>query len=319
MARPLERIVFAGTPAFAATCLQALLDAGFPVQAAYTQPDRPAGRGKQLQASPVKQLALQHGLPVAQPANFRSDTDVQALAALQPDVLVVVAYGLLLPPPVLAIPRHGCINVHASLLPRWRGAAPVERAIEAGDAETGITTMQMDAGLDTGPMLRTARCAIGNTDTGASLRARLAALGADTLVETLHALQAGTLTATPQPDHGITYAHKLTREEAAIDWTRPAAELARRIRAFNDANPCWTTLDGERLRLWQAHAGSGGGSAPGCVLQAAADGIRVACGEGVLVLTHLQLPGARVLGAREILNGHAARFAAGRTLGGPPA
>jgi len=314
MTLPPLRIVFAGTPDIAATCLQAVLDAGFAVAAAYTQPDRPAGRGKKLQASAVKHLAQRHDIPVCQPPNFRDPAEVAALAALQPDVMVVVAYGLLLPQTVLDIPRLGCINVHASLLPRWRGAAPIERAIEAGDSETGITIMQMDAGLDTGPMLDITTCDILADDTGDRLRERLATLGASTLVTTLKALQRGAAQATPQPAQGITYAHKLTREEACVDWSQPADTLARRIRAFNSANPCWTTLGEHRIKLWQATAGEGRG-APGVVLSTGHDGIRVGCGQGILSLQTLQMPGARAMPAQDVLNGHKALFAVGAQLG----
>ena len=316
MSQPPLRIVFAGTPDIAATCLTALLAEPFSVIAAYTQPDRPAGRGKKLQSSAVKQLALEHGIPVYQPINFRDDADVRALASLKPDVMVVVAYGLLLPQCVLDIPRHGCINVHASLLPRWRGAAPIERAIEAGDTETGITIMQMDAGLDTGPMLHITRCAIEPHDTGSSLRNKLASLGAQSLMTALRALQNGTQQATAQPETGVSYAHKLHRDEAVIDWAKPADEIARRIRAFNAANPCWTTLGEHRIKLWQAHAEKAGTSGtPGAILHADAGGILVACGNGALCIEQLQMPGARALAARDILNGHKALFAPGAVLG----
>ncbi|HEY9035847.1 MAG TPA: methionyl-tRNA formyltransferase [Pseudomonadales bacterium] len=314
MSQPSLRIVFAGTPDIAAACLAALLADRASVIAAYTQPDRPAGRGKKLQASAVKQLALRHGIPVLQPINFRDDADVDALAALQPDLMIVVAYGLLLPQRVLDIPRLGCINVHASLLPRWRGAAPIERAIEAGDRETGITTMQMDAGLDTGPMLHIASCPIHDDDTGSSLRERLTTLGATTLISTVHALQNGSLHATPQPDEGISYARKLHRDEACIDWHQPATVIARRIRAFNAANPCWTTLGEQRIKLWRAHAEAGQGI-PGTVVRAESSGIRVACAEGVLCLDELQMPGARALPAGDILNGHKTLFVSGTRLG----
>ena len=308
------RIVFAGTPAFAAHTLAALIAGRFDVVAVYCQPDRPKGRGKQLVPPPAKQLALQHGIPVYQPLNFRDQADRDQLAALQPDVMIVVAYGLLLPQSVLDIPRHGCINVHASLLPRWRGAAPIERAIEAGDRETGVTIMQMDAGLDTGPMLSRVTTPISDSDTGDSLRARLAELGTAALLQDLHTLQSGELRPTPQPTDGITYAQKLTKEEAQIDWTQASHDIARRVRAFNSSNVAFTDLAELRLRIYQASVTPQQGRA-GTILQADKKGIVIACGTDALAITQLQLPGGKVLDAGAVLNGHGARFAPGTVVG----
>lgn len=312
------RIVFAGTPSFAAACLAALCDRGdsaWQVVAVYTQPDRPAGRGRKLQPSPVKSLALASGLPVLQPATLRDAGSQQTLAALQPDLMVVAAYGLLLPPAVLAIPRRGCVNVHASVLPRWRGAAPIERAIEAGDAQTGITIMQMDAGLDTGAMLLSRGCEILPTDTGGSLRERLASLGAETLLAALPGILSGALEGIPQDDAQACYARKLGRDEALIDWQEPADRIARRVRAFNPANPCWTQVSAETLKVWEARAVAGTDSAPGTILSADREGIRVACGEGALLLTLLQAAGGRAMSAVELLNGRARLFVPGTRLG----
>jgi methionyl-tRNA formyltransferase len=310
------RLVFAGTPDFAATHLAALLGSRHEVVAVYSQPDRPAGRGKKLAASPVKQLALEHGIPVFQPASFRDEADRAALAALRPDLLVVVAYGLLLPQTVLDIPRLGCINVHASLLPRWRGAAPIQRAIEAGDSETGSCIMQMEAGLDTGPVLARATCPILPDDTGGTLHDRLAALGPPLLLGTLERLAAGSVTAEAQDDESATYAHKLGKEEARLDFTRPACELACRIRAFNPFPVCWCLLPhGERLRIWQAAVDTvPHQAAPGTVLSVDAQGLRIACGQGSLVLTELQLPNRNRMALRDILNGQLLPLQAGDVL-----
>ncbi|MFM7273055.1 MAG: methionyl-tRNA formyltransferase [Gammaproteobacteria bacterium] len=313
------RIVFAGTPAFAAASLAALCtdaDGAWQVVGVYTQPDRPAGRGRKLQPSPVKSLALARGLPVFQPSGLRDAEAQQTLAGLKPDLMVVAAYGLLLPPAVLAIPRLGCVNVHASVLPRWRGAAPIERAIAAGDTGTGITIMQMDAGLDTGAMLLVQHCAILPTDTGGSLRERLTALGARALLEAMPGILAGTLHGAVQDDAAASYARKLRREEALIDWQASAEQLARRVRAFNPANPCWTQAAGEALKVWEASAEAGTvGVAPGTILSASREGIRVACGEGSLQLTVLQPAGARAMSVTELLNGRARLFAPGTRLG----
>ncbi|MBU3058592.1 methionyl-tRNA formyltransferase [Pseudomonas indica] len=313
MTQPL-RIVFAGTPEFAAEHLKALLDTPHRIVAVYTQPDRPAGRGQKLMPSPVKQLAVQHDIPVLQPKTLR-DPDAQAeLAALQPDLMVVVAYGLILPQAVLDIPPLGCINSHASLLPRWRGAAPIQRAVEAGDAESGVTVMRMEAGLDTGPMLLKASTPIEAGDTGGSLHERLAALGSKAVTEAVDALAAGTLVGEVQDDALATYAHKLNKDEARLDWSRPAVELERRIRAFMPWPVCHTTLNGETLKVLAAAPGEGRG-APGTILAASKDGLTVACGEGALRLTRLQLPGGKPLAFADLLNSRREQFAPGQVLG----
>ena len=296
------RVAFAGTPEFAAAALEAILAAGFEVPLVLTQPDRPAGRGMKLAASPVKQLALAHGIAVDQPERLRTEEQRATLAACAPDVLVVAAYGLILPPAVLALPRYGCLNIHASLLPRWRGAAPIHRAIEAGDAETGITIMQMDEGLDTGAMLMKRALAIGAAETTGGLHDRLAALGAEMIVETLRALPGGGLIATPQPDEGVTYAAKIGKAEAALDWARPAVELDRAVRAFNPFPGAVGSLRGAAVKIWCAQPCAGSGEA-GTVLAADADGIVVACGEGALRLLELQKPGSRRMAAGEFLRG----------------
>ncbi len=298
------RLVFAGTPEFALPSLHACLASGAQVVAVYTQPDRPAGRGRQLAASPVKQAALAAGLVVEQPPTLR-DADARArLAAHAPDLIVVVAYGLILPRAVLALPRLGCWNVHASLLPRWRGAAPIQRAILAGDAETGVDLMQMEAGLDTGPVLLEARTPIGAEDTGGSLHDRLAALGAQLLGEALARVQRGqALPARAQPDSGIEYAHKLDKAEARLDWHEPAVLLARKVRAFDPWPVAEALLEGERVRIWSAQAVPGAaGAAPGSVVAASAEGIEVATGGGRLRIRELQREGGRRISARDWLN-----------------
>jgi methionyl-tRNA formyltransferase len=306
-------LIFAGTPAFAVPALEALLRAGHHIRAVYTQPDRPAGRGRKLAAGPVKQCAQTHGLEIRQPEKISGEE--KTLRADVPDAMIVIAYGLLLPPPILAIPRHGCINVHASLLPRWRGAAPIPRAIEAGDSETGVSIMQMEAGLDTGPVLAEARTPIHATDTARTLHDRLALLGAETLVATLERLAHGGVTPQPQDNAGASYAKKLSKEEARLDWTRPAAVLHRQIRAFNPWPVTSTTWRGKTLRLWEAgpleaqHAAG----VPGTIVQADAAGIRVLTGDGILTLTRLQAEGGKILAAGEFLNGH--KLTAGDRLG----
>lgn len=308
------RLVFAGTPEFAAVHLQALIDAGYPIAAVYTQPDRPAGRGQKLAMSPVKQLALSHGIPVQQPPTLRDPAAQATLAALEPDLLVVVAYGLILPQAVLDIPRLGCINSHASLLPRWRGAAPIQRALEAGDAESGVTVMRMEAGLDTGPMLSKVSTPLTADDTGGSLHDRLASLGAAAVVQALPGLADGSLAGEVQDDDLATYAHKLNKDEARLDWGRPAVELERRIRAFDPWPLCHTALAGESLKVWAAELAAGQG-VPGMVLDADRSGLLVACGEGALRLTRLQLPGGKPLGFADLYNARRERFAPGQVLG----
>ncbi|MFZ3203032.1 MAG: methionyl-tRNA formyltransferase [Pseudomonas sp.] len=308
------RIVFAGTPEFAAEHLKALLDSPHQIVAVYSQPDRPAGRGQKLAASPVKQLAVQHQIAVLQPQTLRDPTAQAELAALAPDLLVVVAYGLILPQAVLDIPRLGCINSHASLLPRWRGAAPIQRAIEAGDNESGVTVMQMEAGLDTGPMLLKVRTPIADDDTGGSLHDRLASLGPQAVLEAIAGLAAGTLRGEVQDDSLATYAHKLNKDEARLDWTRPAVELQRLIRAFHPWPICHSTLNGEALKVHAAELGEGGG-APGTLLAADKQGLTVACGQGALRLTRLQLPGGKALDFGDLYNSRREQFAVGLVLG----
>ncbi|QKE65132.1 methionyl-tRNA formyltransferase [Aquipseudomonas campi] len=308
------RIVFAGTPEFAAQHLQALLDAGRQIVAVYTQPDRPAGRGQKLAPSPVKQLALQHGIAVYQPQTLRDPAAQAELAALKPDLMVVVAYGLILPQVVLDTPRLGCINSHASLLPRWRGAAPIQRAIQAGDASSGVTVMQMEAGLDTGPMLLKVSTTITAADTGGSLHDRLAQLGSAAVVEAVSKLAAGELHGEVQDDSQATYAHKLNKDEARLDWSRPADELERLIRAFNPWPICHSTLNGEPLKVLAASLGEGAGQ-PGEILAASKDGLTVACGTGALRLTRLQLPGGKPLSFADLYNSRREQFAVGLVLG----
>ncbi|WP_413707405.1 methionyl-tRNA formyltransferase [Ralstonia sp. Ralssp110] len=309
------RVAFAGTPEFAQIALAAIHQAGFPVVAVLSQPDRPAGRGMQLQASPVKQYAVTHGFaPILQPPSLRrtgkypqeAAEAIDALAAQRPDVMVVAAYGLILPQEVLDLPRFGCINIHASLLPRWRGAAPIHRAIEAGDAESGITLMQMDAGLDTGDMIAMERVPIGLTDTTATLHDTLAALGGRMVVDALAKLaQDGKLAATPQPAEGITYAEKIAKDEATLDWSHQAAALLRQVHAFNPFPGASAALDGVTIKFWQAQALADrpADAEPGTVLAANAEGVTIACGAGALRVTQLQKPGGKRLPAREFLQG----------------
>ncbi|WP_372610718.1 methionyl-tRNA formyltransferase [Halomonas sp.] len=321
MPRPL-RVIFAGTPAFAAESLAALLKSAHQVVGVYTQPDRPAGRGRKLTPGPVKTLAVEHGLPVLQPATLR-EADVHAeLAALEADVMVVAAYGLILPRTVLAIPALGCLNIHASLLPRWRGAAPIQRAIEAGDTESGVTIMQMDEGLDTGDILLTRRTPITTTTTGGELHDTLAALGGQAIIEALDDLAAGTLTATPQPPEGVTYAAKLSKIEAEMDFSRPAAELAARVRAFNPWPVAWCWLGDDRLRLLMAeatHPGKGDTEvSPGTLLAHDGKALRIACGpagDQVLRVTQAQWPGGKALPVRDLLNSRGDRLPVGLRLG----
>ncbi|GKT17475.1 methionyl-tRNA formyltransferase [Acidovorax sp. SUPP2522] len=319
------KIVFAGTPDFARVALQRLLDAGFTVPLVLTQPDRPAGRGMKLQASPVKQCALEHGIAVAQPRSLRLDGKYpedaaaarDALVAAGADAMVVAAYGLILPQWVLDLPARGCLNIHASLLPRWRGAAPIHRAIEAGDAETGVTIMQMDAGLDTGDMLLIEKTAIGPRDTTATLHDRLADLGGRMVVQALQRAARGGLAATPQPAEGVTYAHKIEKAESAIDWALPAESIGRRIRAFDPFPGASTTLDGEAIKVWSYEIDSTmpANSMPcGQILSVNDAGVTVACGHGALRLTTLQRAGGKRLPVADFLRGFA--LAPGMVLGG---
>jgi methionyl-tRNA formyltransferase len=312
MPSPALRVAFAGTPDFAAIALHAILAAGHTVPLVLTQPDRPAGRGMKLQASPVKQLAQQHGIAVAQPHSLKPDGKYpheaaaarEALQAAQADVMVVAAYGLILPQWTLALPRLGCLNIHGSLLPRWRGAAPIHRAIEAGDTETGVTIMQMDAGLDTGDMLLIAPEPMGPEDTTAALHDRLAALGGRCIVEALAQAAAGTLQAQPQPPEGVNYAHKIEKAEAAIDWRQAASAIERRVRAFDPFPGVTFALLTEKgvevVKLWRASVAPGTGQ-PGEVLRAEGEALVVACGEQALALHTLQRPGGKRVAAREFL------------------
>jgi len=298
------RLVFAGTPEFSVPCFEACRASGAEVVAAYTQPDRPAGRGRKLTPSPVKQAALAAGVAVEQPPSLKSADAQQTLASYRPDLLVVVAYGLILPRKVLAIPRLGCWNVHASLLPRWRGAAPIQRAIFAGDEESGVDLMQMEAGLDTGPVLLQRRTPIRRDDTGGSLHDRLAALGAELLNEGLRrTLEGESLPATAQPEDGVTYAHKLDKTEATLDFKRTAIELEQQVRAFDPWPVAEGAIAGETLRIRAAHAIVREHHAePGQVLAAGRDGIEIACGQGVLRITAVQRAGGRQVSAADYVN-----------------
>jgi methionyl-tRNA formyltransferase len=300
------RIVFAGTPEFAVPCLRAANERG-EVIAVYTQPDRPAGRGRQVTLSPVKIEALARHTPVRQPENFKSAQAREALRALQPDLLVVVAYGLILPQSVLDIPKYGCWNVHASLLPRWRGAAPIQRAIEAGDGETGVDLMQMEKGLDTGPVLLELRTAIAPEDTGGSLHDRLSRLAAEILGDGLKLLRAGMRPiGQAQANDGVAYAHKIDKAEAVLDWTKPAKTLADKVRAFDPWPVCEAVVGNERLRIHAARAlPVAHHVAPGALLACSRDGIDVACGEGALRLLRIQRDGGRPISAADYLNARA--------------
>ena len=303
------RIVFAGTPHFAAQHLAALLSSQHEVVAVYSQPDRPAGRGKKLTASPVKTLALEHNIPVYQPENFKSDEAKQELADINADIMVVVAYGLLLPKAVLDTPRLGCINVHGSILPRWRGAAPIERSIWAGDKETGVTIMQMDVGLDTGDMLQIATVPIEATDTSATIYEKLADLGPATLVECLNAIEQGAVSPVAQDDELANYAKKLSKEEARIDWQQPAEFIERCIRAFNPRPISYFMVDDKNIKVWKARVENSTASAtPGTIIQADKSGIHVMTGDGVLVLEEIQIPGKKALPVQDILNARASWF-----------
>ena len=298
------RLVFAGTPDFAATGLKALIAAGHTIVGVYSQPDRPAGRGRKLQPSPVKQVALDHEIPVFQPETLKTAEAQKQLADLKPDVMIVAAYGLILPKAVLDIPTHGCLNIHASLLPRWRGAAPIQRAIAAGDAETGITIMQMDEGLDTGAMLLKSLTAIDTSDTGGSLHDRLAELGGKAIIEALELLKKGELTGEPQNDDLACYASKLSKTEGHIDWATDATAIERLVRAFNPWPGTYTDLGDQRIRIHEARALVTDSDAfPGTVVHRDRDGIDIACGNGTLRITRLQLPGSRAQSVNDLING----------------
>jgi methionyl-tRNA formyltransferase len=299
------RLGFAGTPQFSVPALEALAASEHAVQAVFTKPDRPAGRGRHVHSSPVKQRALELGLTVLEPATFKSAEALDTLRALDLDALVVVAYGLILPPAALAAPRLGCFNIHASLLPRWRGAAPIQRALLAGDPVTGVTIMRMEAGLDTGPMLAARAVDIEDGDTGGSLHDRLAVLGASVLRDTLDALARGPVPETPQPEVGVTYAQKISKAEAEIDWRVHAAEVLRKVRAFNPAPVAQTRWGDQQVRIWEAElapATADAGAPPGAVIEAGPRGIDVICGRGALRVTRLQLAGRKPMTAADILN-----------------
>lgn len=319
MSSPPLRILFAGTPAFAALHLKALIDSKHQLIGVYTQPDRPAGRGKKLQPSAVKVVAEAAQIPVYQPPSLKEPEAQSVFAAHKADLLIVVAYGLILPLPILTAPGHGCLNVHASILPRWRGAAPIQRAIEAGDPHSGITIMQMDEGLDTGDILATQSCPITPEMSAADLHDALATIGTPLLLNVLDNLDSYQANRQPQPDAGATYAHKILKPEAAIDWSLPAAQVDARIRAFNPFPVCYSLLRGERVRLWQARPlqANTGNASPGTLLQADDDGIAVACGEGSLLITTLQLPGGKQLPAKEILRAKQALFTPGMQFDSP--
>lgn len=294
------KVIFAGTPEFARQALAAIIAAGHDVVLVLTQPDRPSGRGMKLTPSPVKVEAQQHDIPVYQPEKLKDPASHEPIRAVGADVMVVAAYGLILPQAVLGIPKQGCLNIHASLLPRWRGAAPIQRAIEAGDSETGICIMQMEAGLDTGPVLLEKRLPITESDTGESLHDKLAALGAQAIVVALSDLKH--LKPVPQHESGVTYAAKLSKEDARIDWRLPAEQLTRKIRAFNPVPGAWTLLNGETVKIWLAEAIALKGN-PGEVLRADSDGLLVACGQGAVKIRELQRAGARRMDAATFLSG----------------
>lgn len=297
------RIIFAGTPDFAAETLKALLSTEHEICAVYTQPDRPSGRGRKLTASPVKQLALEHNIVVEQPLNFKTDDAKQTLAKYHADLMIVVAYGLLLPQTVLDTPKLGCINIHASLLPRWRGAAPIQRAILAGDTKTGVCIMQMEAGLDTGPVISSTECPIHESDTAQTLHDRLAILGAETLLSTLQDIEKLQQHTTPQDNTLSCYADKLNKQEAIIDWQQSATQIARQIHAFNPWPVAQSSWHGDTFRIWNASSHQHNHSSlAGEIIDVDKKGIDVACGEGVLRLTHVQIPGKRAMPVADFLN-----------------
>jgi len=310
------KIIFAGTPDFAAAGLRAIIDAGFEVVAVYTQPDRPAGRGKKLTPSPVKVVALEYDIPVEQPLNFKQEDDLNQLKCYQADVMVVAAYGIILPESVLNAFPLGCINIHASLLPRWRGAAPIQRAIAAGDSETGITIMQMDEGLDTGDMLLKSTISITSEDTGASLHDKLAERGAALSVEALRNLEILQETAEKQDNSLANYAHKLSKQEAQINWQDDVSQIERNIRAYNSWPVAFTMIDEKVMKVWRAQiANHDTDKKPGEIIQADVDGIVVQCGEGQLRITEAQLPNSRRMNVSEILNSKQDWFPVGKALG----
>jgi len=316
MTQPELRIVFAGTPNFAANHLSAIISGSFKVVSAYSQPDRPAGRGKQVQPTAVKAVALSHGIDVHQPLSLDSTKEIDRLRELQPDVIVVVAYGLLLPKAVVTLPVHGCLNVHASLLPRWRGAAPIERAILAGDTETGVSIMQMDEGLDTGPVLARSITPITIGDNSQTLSARLSDLGCQTLCEILRTLTGHRLVAEPQDDALASYARKISKSEALVDWSLPATRLNLLARALYPRSPAYTLHQGKRLRLVETEViATASTSQPGTVIVCSADSVDIACGQGSLRILRVQLEGRGEMSVADLLNGHRGYFSKGQRLG----
>ncbi|GAA61678.1 methionyl-tRNA formyltransferase [Pseudoalteromonas sp. BSi20652] len=313
MTQPL-RIIFAGTPDFAARHLQALIQSEHQIVGVYSQPDRPAGRGKKLKASEVKALALEHNLPVFQPQSLKNDEALAELTSLNADIMIVVAYGLILPKAILEAPRLGCLNVHGSILPRWRGAAPIQRAIWAGDEQTGVTIMQMDEGLDTGDMLHISRCPISTTETSASLYTKLAELGPDALIETINKLANGEITPEPQNDELANYAKKLSKEEANIDWSMSALQIERNIRSFNPWPVCFTQMGGQTVKIYQAQVVLQLGD-PGQILSSDKNGVVVACGEHALCITQLQPQGKKPMAINDFLNGRSDWVTPGTILG----
>lgn len=313
MTQPL-RIIFAGTPDFAARHLQALIQSEHQIVGVYSQPDRPAGRGKKLKASEVKELALEHNLPVFQPQSLKNDEALAELTSLNADIMIVVAYGLILPKAILEAPRLGCLNVHGSILPRWRGAAPIQRAIWAGDEQTGVTIMQMDEGLDTGDMLHISRCPISTTETSASLYTKLAELGPDALIETINKLANGEITPEPQNDELANYAKKLSKEEADIDWSMSALQIERNIRSFNPWPMCFTQMGGQTVKIHQAQVMLQSG-VPGQILSSDKSGVVVACGEHALCITQLQPQGKKPMAINDFLNGRSDWVTPGTILG----
>ncbi|MBB1327509.1 MULTISPECIES: methionyl-tRNA formyltransferase [Pseudoalteromonas] len=313
MTQPL-RIIFAGTPDFAARHLQALIQSEHQIVGVYSQPDRPAGRGKKLKASEVKELALEHNLPVFQPQSLKNDEALAELTSLNADIMIVVAYGLILPKAILEAPRLGCLNVHGSILPRWRGAAPIQRAIWAGDEQTGVTIMQMDEGLDTGDMLHISRCPISTTETSASLYTKLAELGPDALIETINKLANGEITPEPQNDELANYAKKLSKEEANIDWSLSALQIERNIRSFNPWPMCFTQMGGQTVKIHQAQVMLQSGD-PGQILSSDKNGVVVACGEHALCITQLQPQGKKPMAINDFLNGRSDWVTPGTILG----
>ena len=306
------KVIFAGTPQFAVDTLQRLLHSKHKIVGVLTQPDRPRGRGLKMMMSPVKLLALNHELPIFQAVNLKDSAEVDRLRALQADAMVVAAYGLLLPASVLDVTSFGCINIHPSLLPRWRGAAPIPRTLEAGDKETGVTIMQMDQGLDTGPILLQKKYHVTTDETSETLLGKLAALGADALIETLDSLESGTIVPTPQNSSGATYAHKINKEEGLLDWTQPAIILEQIVRAFNPWPVAYTTWQGQNLRIWFAKAmDDAHEQAPRTLLRISREGLDIAAGDGVLRLLQVQEPGGKVLSIADFYNAKASMLKVG--------